>query len=82
MEMSMDNMDKNRAFWEKYRSVVISLSIPEARAEWYAKWAQTFAKSAACPQKSRTPEQITAFLSGKGTVLISPHCQSFSTNLQ
>jgi site-specific recombinase XerC len=44
MEMSTENINKNKAFWEKYRSVVINLSIPEARADWHVKWAQSFAR--------------------------------------
>jgi integron integrase len=49
-------------FWKKYLAAVLARSIPEARAEWYLKWAQRFAVSVPGPLRSRTAEQITAFL--------------------
>jgi integron integrase len=60
--MSTEKSHKTDAFWEAYRSAVMSKSVPEAKAEWYVKWAQSFARSSAGPLKSRKPEQVKAFL--------------------
>ncbi len=43
--MSTENSYKSSPFWEHYHSVVLNHAIPEARAEWYLKWAQRFALS-------------------------------------
>jgi len=60
--MSTENSNKTAAFWENYRSAVLKLSIPEARAEWYVKWAQRFALSAPGALKSRNASHVNAFL--------------------
>jgi integron integrase len=51
-------------FWKKYLAAVLSRAVPESKAEWYMKWAQRFAMSAAGPLRSRTAEQIGLFLKG------------------
>ncbi len=51
-------------FWKKYLEAVLSRSVPKSRAAWYLKWAQRFALSSPGPLRSRTAEQITAFLQG------------------
>lgn len=49
-------------FWKKYLDAVLKNSVPLSRADWYLKWAQQFARSAPGPLRSRTAEQIKAFL--------------------
>ena len=51
-------------FWEKYLHAVLKHSIPRDKAEWYLKWAQKFAVSAPGPLRSRSIDQIKAFLEG------------------
>lgn len=60
--MSTENSYKSSPFWEHYHSVVLNHAIPEARAEWYLKWAQRFALSAPGTLKNRSAEQVNAFL--------------------
>lgn len=60
--MSTENSYKSSPFWEHYHSVVLNHAIPEARAEWYLKWAQRFALSAPGALKNRSAEQVNAFL--------------------
>ena len=45
-------------FWKKYLDAVLEYSIPEARAEWYLKWAQRFAVSS--PGRQATADQCPA----------------------
>jgi integron integrase len=60
--MSTENIHKNNAFWDSYLAAVIRRSIPETKAEYYVRWAQSFARSAPGPLKVRTPENIMSFL--------------------
>ena len=60
--MSIENSNKTAEFWESYRLVVLKHSVPEAKAEYYLKWAQSFAKSSSGPLRNRTALQINSFL--------------------
>lgn len=60
--MSTEKSNKNAAFWEKYRYSVISSSIPEAKAEWYLKWAQRFALSSPGALNVRKASDVNAFM--------------------
>jgi len=51
-------------FWKKYLHAVLKRSVPKDKAEWYLKWAQKFAVSAPGPLRSRSADQIKAFLEG------------------
>jgi integron integrase len=60
----MDNSFQIDDFWKKYLDAVLAHSVSKTTAEWYVKWAQRFALSSPGPLRSRTAEQITAFLQG------------------
>jgi integron integrase len=50
-------------FWHNYLTLVISQGIPEAKARWYVKWAEQFARSVrAVPLRYRTAEHICKYL--------------------
>lgn len=51
------------SFWQDYLAVVISEGVPEAKARWYVKWAEQFARSVhALPLRNRTPEDVGNYL--------------------
>ena len=56
-------------FWKKYLDAVLKRSVPKDKAEWYLKWAQKFAVSAPGPLRSRSSDQIKAFLEGPLTCI-------------
>jgi integron integrase len=72
MEISMQ-ID---GFWKKYLDACTKRSIPKAKAEWYLKWAQKFALSASGPLRSRSTDQIKAFLE---TLAAQPKVQDWQT---
>lgn len=50
-------------FWQKFRTAVINLGIPENKAQWYEHWARQFSLSIPkIPLENRTPEHINVFL--------------------
>ena len=67
MNYDSDNVNKkitfNSDFWDEYRTLVVSRGVPEAKAEWYVKWARKFAVSMrGVPLKARTTGHVKAFL--------------------
>ena len=61
---SMEKSFQIDDFWKKYLHAVLKHSVPKDKAEWYLKWAQKFAVSAPGPLRSRSADQIKAFLEG------------------
>jgi integron integrase len=59
-------------FWHDYLPLVMAQGIPEAKARWYVKWAEQFARSVrALPLRNRTAEHVGNYLrdlSGKPNV--------------
>ena len=51
-------------FWKKYLDAVLKHSVPKDKAEWYLKRVRKFAVSAPGPLRSRSADQIKAFLEG------------------
>ena len=63
-------------FWKKYLDAVLKRSVPKDKAEWYLKWAQKFAVSSPGPLRSRSADQIKAFLEG---LAAQPKVQEWQT---
>ena len=63
-------------FWKKYLDAVLKRSVPKDKAEWYLKWAQKFAVSSPGPLRSRSTDQIEAFLEG---LAAQPNVQEWQT---
>ena len=63
-------------FWNKYLDAVLKRSVPREKAEWYLKWAQKFAVSSPGPLRSRSADQIKAFLEG---LAAQPNVQEWQT---
>ncbi len=50
-------------FWHEYLALVISQGVPEAKARWYMKWAEQFARSVpAVPLRDRSADHIRNYL--------------------
>ena len=50
--------------WQKYRAVVSSQGVPDARADWFVRWAQRFARAMpGIPLRARTKAHVRVFLS-------------------
>jgi len=61
--LSTKNTTEKERFWENFRRSVVNQGVPAARAKWYVRWAETFAKSQkGHPLKTRTLRQGKAFL--------------------
>lgn len=57
-----DEQVKN--FWHEYRATVLRQGVPEARAEWFVRWARRFARSSpGVPLRARTAAHVRSFLS-------------------
>lgn len=62
--MSIKKSPEKKDFWQEYRVCVLEQEVPEAKAEWYASWAESFARSQKeLPLKARKAEHVRAFLS-------------------
>jgi integron integrase len=60
-----DRVDEGTAgnFWHDYLTVVVSRGVPEAKARWYVKWAEQFARSVrGLPLRNRTAEHVGNYL--------------------
>ncbi|MDH4230942.1 MAG: phage integrase N-terminal SAM-like domain-containing protein [Nitrospirota bacterium] len=50
-------------FWHDYLILVMSDGIPEAKARWYVKWAEQFARSVrSVPLRNRSAEHVSNYL--------------------
>lgn len=51
-------------FWQEYRATVLRQGVPPARAEWFVRWAQRFARARpGVALRARTAAHVSAFLS-------------------
>jgi hypothetical protein len=59
-----ENIKRVKDFWQEYRAAVLRQGVPPARAEWFVRWAQRFARAATgVPLRTRTEAHVRAFLS-------------------
>ena len=59
-----DKASTNKDFWQEYRACVLKQGVPDAKAQWYVNWVESFASSQKrLPLKARTAEHVRAFLS-------------------
>jgi integron integrase len=53
----------NNDFWQKYRAIVLSKGVPEAKSTWYVKWAYKFAVLfEGIPLEARSADHVKSFL--------------------
>jgi hypothetical protein len=49
--------------WQEYRATVLRQGVPPARAEWFVRWAQRFARAVPGePLRARSEAHVKAFL--------------------
>jgi integrase-like protein len=49
--------------WQEYRAAILRQGVPPARAEWFVRWAQRFARAVpGVPLRTRTAAHVRAFL--------------------
>ena len=53
-----------KPFWQEYRAAILSQGVSQARADWFVRWAQRFARAVpGVPLRARTQAHVRAFLS-------------------
>lgn len=72
-----DDVDERpaRNFWHDYLTIVMSQGVPEAKARWYVRWAEQFARSVrALPLRHRTAGHVATFLR---QLSLNPHIKGW-----
>jgi Phage integrase, N-terminal SAM-like domain/Phage integrase family len=60
----VEDIKRVKDFWQEYRAAVLRQGLPQARAEWFVRWAQRFARAVpGVPLRTRTEAHVRAFLS-------------------
>jgi hypothetical protein len=60
----VEDIKRVKDFWQEYRAALIRQGVPPARAEWFVRWAQRFARTVpGVPLRTRTEAHVRAFLS-------------------
>jgi hypothetical protein len=60
----VEDIKRVKDFWQEYRAAVLRQGLPQARAEWFVRWAQRFARAVpGVPLRARTEAHVRAFLS-------------------
>src|SRR5918999_1478653 len=69
-----ENIKRVKDFWQEYRAAVLRQGVPPARAEWFVRWAQRFARAVpGVPLRTRTEAHVRAFLRGlEGQAHVEP----------
>jgi hypothetical protein len=61
--MNSEALNVNK-FWQQYQAAVLRQGVPQARAEWFVRWAQHLTRSGlGVPLRTRTAAHVRAFLS-------------------
>jgi hypothetical protein len=63
-----EDLKRVKEFWQAYRAAVLRQGVTQAKAEWFVRWAQPFARAVpGVSLRARTDAHVTAFLRDLGS---------------
>jgi hypothetical protein len=58
-----EDIKRVKDFWQEYRAAVLRQGVTQAKAEWFVRWAQRFARAGpGVSLRARTDATVRAFL--------------------